>query len=159
MLHFISKLHKIKLSKKSSKTSPKMYSKGSDSNQNMLCIPHHHRLPKHYSHIIFERQWNTKPSIAVKVVKGLPHMCPYHQPNPKRELITYIRWITSKPNCYLFHTIKWGINIHFVSLHTQIFIECFTCSLAILCEPRLRHLDSASHMAAQFYTNPKRYLG
>ena len=110
------------------------------------------RIPKHYTHDIFERRWYTKLKIAIKFVKGLPHMCSCHQPNPERGLVTYTRWITTKPNCYLCHTIKYNIIIHFVSLNTQSTIEYSTYSLAIwtLCDRKLRQLAYTSHKSAHF---------
>jgi hypothetical protein len=50
---------------------------------------------KPYVHIFFDRRWYEKPNDVVKLVKGLPHLCPCHQPNPKRGLVTYTRWITT----------------------------------------------------------------
>ena len=70
-----------------------------------LSILQHYRILKYYTQIIFWRRWNTKPNDAVKVVKGLPHLCPCHRPNPRRGLVMYMRWLAAYPNCYLCHTI------------------------------------------------------
>ena len=57
----------------------------------MLCIPNF--LAKYMSkmYIICKRKWDTKFENIPKFVKGLPHMCPYHQPNPQRTLVAYTR--------------------------------------------------------------------
>jgi hypothetical protein len=94
------------------------------------------RISKHYIYNIYERSWYSKHKRSVKFVQGMPHLCPCHQPNPKRGLVTYTRWITTKSSYHLCHTIKYGIIIHLVSLNTQ----TTTCSLAIwtLCDQKLR---------------------
>ena len=42
-----------------------------------------------YTHY-FRTRWHTKPKKVVKFVKPLPHLCPWHRPNPK--------WITTQSN-------------------------------------------------------------
>ena len=127
------------------KTMSKVCFNGSLTNKNnALHSSSHCRKPKHCTHIILERRWNTKPNSAIKVVKGLHHMCPCHQPYPKRGLVTYTRWITTKPGCYLCHTIKYGIIIHFFyHFYTQNTIGYSTCSLAnwTLCNTKIEAIS------------------
>ena len=53
------------------------------------------RILKHHIQTIFGTKWYSKPKNVVKFVKGLLHLCPSHQLNPKRGLIMYTRWITT----------------------------------------------------------------
>ena len=127
-----------------------------------FCIPHNHGIHKHNAHTIFERKWYTKPKCAVKIVKGLPHMCSCHQPNSKRGLVTYTRWITTEPNCYLCHTIMYDKIIHFVSSNTHITIEYSYMFLAHLnlVLPNLEsgYIHLPPKLACTTRTNPRRYI-
>ena len=114
------------ISKEGMKTKSNIYSKGSLSYQLMLCILYQYIVPKHYTHIIFVRRWNTRPNDVIKVANGLPHMCPCHQLNWKRGLVMYKRWITTEPNCCLCHTTIQGNIVHFVSKHTQTILDYVT---------------------------------
>ena len=42
------------------------------------------RISKQHTHTIFEERWDTKLKSTSNFVKGLPHLCPCHQPNPQR---------------------------------------------------------------------------
>ena len=92
VLHSISNTYKVKC-KWVFRDMYKMYFKVQSQLNN--APKHIVRAPKHYTHTICEWRWYTKPKNVDKVVKGLPHMCPCHQPNPKRGLVTYTRWITT----------------------------------------------------------------
>ena len=86
----------------------------------------------HFTHTILEIRWYMTLKRAVKVVKGMPHMWPCHQRNPKRGLVTYTRWITTKPNCYLCHTNNHGKTIYFEPNHTQYYHWVFYMILSHL---------------------------
>ena len=109
--------------KKSVKTMFEVYSTISLSNQIMLCTLHHYRAPKHYTHIIFERRWNKKPNNAVKVVKGLPHMYPCHQLNPKK--VSYVHEVNNNTTHLLSmsHNHVGHNNTFYINVYTQTTIE------------------------------------
>ena len=145
VLHSISNAYKVKL-KLIFKTCSKCTSRFNHKSK-LLCIPHHFVA---YLSNGFERRWYTKPNNIVKVVKDLPHMFPWHKPNPKRGLVMCTRWITVEPNYYLCHTIKYIIIIYFVSFNTHTTTKYSTCSLAIwtLCDQKLREVAYTSHKSA-----------
>ena len=83
MLHSISKVYTVKI-EIVYKTCSKVCQSSITNQKNALYSSSSCRIFKHYLDIVFERRWYTKLKSAIKFVKGLPHMCPCHQPNPKR---------------------------------------------------------------------------
>ena len=88
-LCYISELYTIKFKivfKKYSKEPQK-----STLNQHALYSKVSCRISKQHTHAIYGKIWDTKLKSGANFVKGLHHLCPCHQPNPHRGLVTYTR--------------------------------------------------------------------